>query len=731
MRLLALLIIICLGFTNNLMALHIIGGEMTYECLSPGEYIFSLTIYRDCAGGGAPFDDPAFITVYREGSSVPVQNFNVFNPSIKTLNPQDNNPCIDVPPGVCVQEGLYTFRVSVPVTDRSYYVVYQRCCRNISINNIVTPGNSGSTYGIELTPLAQTFCNNSPVFEDFPPPIICVNQPLNFNHRATDVDGDELIYEFCSPLLGGSNFQPRPMIASAPPYQPVQFLQPFYNMLNPVGGIPPVSISSSTGLLTGIPNTQGQFVVGICVSEYRNGQLLSSVQRDFQFNITFCDPRVDADLDGVDAGQAIEYYLCGETEVEFINESIDEAYIEEYLWEFYLPDQSAPVTFDTRDVTFNFPSPGTYEGLMILNPGSQCTDSAEIRVQITPEFFPVINAIYDTCVVGPVSFRDATPAVPNLNIVQHFWEFGDGETSEAINPVHQYSDPGSYPVRLTLIDDIGCTRQEVIRVDWFPVPPAIIFEPSAFVGCPGEEITFTNLSFPIDETYDIRWDFGDNRPDSIISPTHLFDEPGIYSIFIEITSPLNCYTSEFFPDWIEIDSFPIADFSWTPVDDVSNFMPTVMFQEESTRSVEWEWQFGEFGETIGPNPTFSFPDTGRQEVQLIVTHPYLCQDTIVKIVDVEPKITFFMPNAFTPNSDGKNEEFRAVGFFRGIRDFEMIILDRWGGLIFESGDPELGWNGRVNNVGNWASQGVYTYQIRFTGPRGEPKSLKGFTTLIY
>mgnify|MGYP001795744859 CR=1 FL=1 len=731
MRLFVLLIVLSFGFSNHLMGLHIIGGEMTYECLSPGQYEFTLTIYRDCAGGGASFDNPAFITVYQEGAITPLQTLNASNPFINTLTPQANNPCIDVPPGVCVQEGLYTFRLSLPVSDQSYFVVYQRCCRNVSINNIVTPGNSGSTYGIELTPLSQTLCNSSPVFEDFPPPIICVNEPLDFSHMATDADGDELIYEFCSPLLGGTNARPVPIPASPPPYQPVQFLQPLFNPLNPVGGLPPVSINSSTGLLTGLPNMQGQYVVGICVSEYRNGQLLSTVQRDFQFNIALCDTRISAELDGVEEGGPIEYLLCGETEVDFINQSFDEAYIREYLWQFYLPGRPDPVTFDTRDVSFTFPSPGSYRGQMILNPGSQCTDTAQIRVQISPEFEPVISAVYDTCVVGPVAFSDRTPAQPNLTIVQHFWEFGDGQTSELANPVHQYVEPGSYPVRLTLIDEIGCTRQEVIRVDWFPVPPAIIFEPSSFVGCPGEEITFTNLSFPIDETYENRRDIDDKQHDSIISTTHLFEEAGIYSIFIEITSPLNCYTSELFPDWIEIDSFPIADFSWAPVDDVSNFMPTVMFQEESTRAVEWEWQFGEFGETIGPNPTFTFPDTGRQEIQLIVTHPYLCQDTIVKIVDVTPKITFFMPNAFTPNSDGKNEVFGAVGFFRGIRNYEMIITDRWGGAVFRSQDPETGWNGRVNNVGSWASQGVYTYQIRFMGPRGKPYQYRGFTTLLY
>ena len=59
------------------------------------------------------------------------------------------------------------------------------------------------------------------------------------------------------------------------------------------------------------------------------------------------------------------------------------------------------------------------------------------------------------------------------------------------------------------------------------------------------------------------------------------------------------------------------------------------------------------------------------EIQLIVTHLYGCQDTMIQYVDVEPLITYFLPNAFTPNEDGKNEFFRGGGFFRGIRDFDI------------------------------------------------------------
>ena len=135
--------------------------------------------------------------------------------------------------------------------------------------------------------MATAPCNSSPEFDNFPPIVICAGQPLEFDHGATDPDGDQLVYEFCSPLLGGGPLlgageyetcggaNPNP--ACPPPYFPVNFIVPAYDPLAPMGGDPVVSIDPNTGLITGTPTIQGQFVVGVCVKEFRNGELLSTV----------------------------------------------------------------------------------------------------------------------------------------------------------------------------------------------------------------------------------------------------------------------------------------------------------------------------------------------------------------------------------------------------------------------------------------------------------------------
>ncbi|MBK8561759.1 MAG: hypothetical protein IPN76_00005, partial [Saprospiraceae bacterium] len=105
----------------------------------------------------------------------------------------------------CVQEGVYIFDLDLPVSNESYHIVYQRCCRNGSITNLNDPGATGATYYIELTAKAQELCNSSPTFDLFPPIAICTNEPIDFNHAATDPDGDVLVYELCTSLNGGGN----------------------------------------------------------------------------------------------------------------------------------------------------------------------------------------------------------------------------------------------------------------------------------------------------------------------------------------------------------------------------------------------------------------------------------------------------------------------------------------------------------------------------------------------
>ncbi len=746
-----ILLSLFIGLTGwvHLYGKHIVGGEVYYECLGPGnmpntrDYQLTMKVYRDCAANGANFDNPARIGVYSHINGVYafIRALNISHGLVTNIEAVDN-PCLILPPNVCVEETSYIFNMNnTDIIDGSYIISWQRCCRNNSITNILSPENTGATYTIEITKDAQNTCNDGPRFNAFPPIGICVNEYLSIDHSATDPEGDQLVYEFCAPLQGGgplgvdnpnqtndcNGITPDPRFC-LPPYTDVIFNAPNYSANSPLGINSLISINPVTGLITGTPTLTGQFVVGVCVKEYRNGVLLSVLRRDFQFNVVNCQSTVTAKIqaDAVVGGKEYVLNSCGRNTITFNNESQQEQFIKTYHWIFDI--NGTPSEQTSRNATYTFPGIGTYHGTMIVNEGEQCGDTAYINVNIYPSIHTDFDFDYDTCIGGPVNFMDKSVTMAQ-NLTDWDWNFGDNQSSTARNPNHLYQLPGVHPVRLIATDNNACKDTMIKEISYFPVPPLILIKPSKFTACVPEDIKFTNLSVPIDETYDIKWDFGDGGTGSEISPIHDFEKVGVFSVRVQITSPIGCYTEETFPNLITIEASPVADFSYTP-DVINNINSTAVFTDLSTGASGWYWDFGGKASSFIRNPTYTFLDTGIYDIRQVVFHPNGCTDTLIKTIDVEPVVQFFLPNAFTPNYDGKNEVYKPAGLSLGVSRYNLSIYSRWGDKLFETQDPEEGWNGRRNNTGEELPVGVYLCVLRFTDARSRTKELKEFVTLV-
>ena len=737
----------------ELLAKHIVGGIMTYECLGNDEYEFTLFVYRDCncelrGERCGELDAEASIGIYTcpPGTNCDNLNLNQRDTYMSLLTPlieereveAPDYPCL-IPPDICVQEGFYKFRVTLPKSANSYYVAYQRCCRNGTISNILNPDDFGSTYMVEILPVAQDSCNSSPVFNNFPPTVICGDFPFEFDHSATDPDGDQLVYEFCAPLDGGGpddRIAPRscagstPTPACPPPYRTINYILPTYSVRAPLAGDPVVRIDPNTGIISGTPNVLGQFVVSVCVSEYRNGVLLSRIYRDFQFNVASCDATVFARIGGEEIRDGEEFLIrsCGENTVTIDNQSFQRSFIDVTQWKFPI-EGGDTLRSGEWSPTITFPKVGTYEGTLILNPGSnECSDTADVVIEVLPDVTADFEFEYDTCVAGPVEFTDLSVSGADI-ITDWNWEFGDGNSSFAQNPRHTYRIPGDLPVSLTITDINNCEETVTKTIPYFPVPELIVVSPEGFNGCAPAEVFFNNLSVPIDETYDIRWDFGDGGTGDAVSPIYLYENAGTYTVTLDLTSPIGCETDTTFSELITLLPSPEAGFTFLPREP-NNLQPTVTFTDQSSGAISWDWQFGPLARSRDQNPIFTFPDTGRVEISQIVTHPSGCRDTSIQFIDITPVVKYFLPNAFTPNADSVNDTFRGIGILEGAENFEMSIWNRWGEMVFQTGDPDEGWNGRKFNTEQDSPAGVYLVVVTYTEPRGDRIQLKGFATLI-
>ena len=285
-------------------AAHLLGGHWSYECLGGNDFRFRLVMFRDCAGTGALFDSApnspfaGTVSVYMGENPDEYENIVLPPPLIEPVS--TTGDCFFA--GLCIEKGTYVFEMTLPETDEAFHFSYQRCCISDGISNIVNPGSTGITYTIEVSPEARAACNNSPVFGA--PFFTCSEAmgPLSFDHSATDVDGDELVYEFCAPFDGGGtdqmNFEDPDGVAPnpdlPPPYDEAVFTAPFYSPEMPIHGSPAIVIDPATGLISGTPDLTGKYLYAVCVSEFRMGVLMSKTRFVLQHQSAVATPVLEA-----------------------------------------------------------------------------------------------------------------------------------------------------------------------------------------------------------------------------------------------------------------------------------------------------------------------------------------------------------------------------------------------------------------------------------------------------
>ncbi|MGQ9846316.1 MAG: T9SS type B sorting domain-containing protein, partial [Bacteroidales bacterium] len=126
---------------------------------------------------------------------------------------------------------------------------------------------------------------------------------------------------------------------------------------------------------------------------------------------------------------------------------------------------------------------------------------------------------------------------------------------------------------------------------------------------------------------------------------------------------------------------------------------------------------------------YTFEDEGCYRIVLIATSKQGCRDTVeYKWLCVDSKPEFDVPNVFTPNGDGQNDDFIIHG--KAIVEFKCTIFNRWGKKLYEWDDITKGWNGKINGNGADASPGIYYYVVTAKDKKGKDYEQKGYFYLL-
>jgi gliding motility-associated-like protein len=106
-----------------------------------------------------------------------------------------------------------------------------------------------------------------------------------------------------------------------------------------------------------------------------------------------------------------------------------------------------------------------------------------------------------------------------------------------------------------------------------------------------------------------------------------------------------------------------------------------------------------------------------------------CPDSVCKVIQVIiPKGKINIPNVFTPNGDGKNDDFNID--CSGYQKYSIVIWNRWGNTVFESDNADKKWNGKTNNDGGENPAGTYYYLFTYQLRGESEKTVRGSITLI-
>ncbi len=755
---------------------HLVGGEMSYQFLSYNQdrtvvnYEVTLKLYRDPKG--IAYDDFADFGVFVQKSSGVWSSYQVVREvpisAVQEVS-RGSDPCrLRSLNEERLQTANYTFSVSLELGQTDYLIVYQKGFRNFTINNIIGGGVIGSIYDILITPEALQNGNSSPAFTDLPPIFICAGYDINVTNAVQDADGDEIVYSFCSPLYSGiedsgpgscGSQDPDPELCS-PPYVEVTYFDE-YDAANPLGN-PLISIDNQTGTISGVPALTGSYVVAVCVEEYRNGILLSRTRRDFEFNVVNCVENLfakvytdeyiyDTQISSLDS---IAYFeSCDDTSFTFANESGDERFIQSYNWQFYTDIGELLVQENgstLRDYQIDFPGPGIYTGLMILNEGIACPDTAHLMIQILPEIDAVIEMTYDTCLAGPVSFSILGD---NIEDVSLSWNLGDGSGSDEQDFEHEYVTRGEYQIELTLEDDFGCVTTVTEELSWYPYdigPPDTMR--SSIVLCPSDSILIEGEWVRTDGIYFERTPSLMSGCDSIITEIELIVLPKVLNeikdticmgdvrLFANTSlSDAGVYTDNL-QSSMGCDSLVLLDLvvaenlSRINLDEelVLSYGSSVVLEAEvrGERLIESEW-FKE-GETLGTDLELTYLATDDEWIFFESMNELFCVAIDSVFIKTEIDRQVFIPNAISPNGDGVNDVFN-IGGSLTVASSQISVYDRWGKLIYDGPETdermiESGWAGLSD--GEPVKSGVYVYVARVEYVDGMVSTFKGEVSVI-
>lgn len=268
--------------------------------------------------------------------------------------------------------------------------------------------------------------------------------------------------------------------------------------------------------------------------------------------------------------------------------------------------------------------------------------------------------------------------------------------------------------------------------------PVVQFSAVPMAGCAPLNVEFTNSTDPVYSAI-AAWDMGDGGTgNGLTTQQYTYYTPGTWTVSLTVTSDSGCVGNHTYSDMILVEPAPLAEFIAYP-NPATVQNSAVLLTSTDPYAVNYDWTITvqETGEVLGtseaPELLFEFPNTlgGLYDVCLAVQDIYGCTDTLCKVIDIRDPLLVYVPNTFTPDGDGINDTWLPSVMGNDPGQHELLVFDRWGGIVFQSNDQHQAWDGKHRNGGEVLAQGLYTWKLKVAPENeGARKEYIGHVTLI-
>ncbi len=362
-----------------------------------------------------------------------------------------------------------------------------------------------------------------------------------------------------------------------------------------------------------------------------------------------------------------------------------------------------------------------------------CRDSTEVEAVV----FEIPNADFlftEVCENDGVTEFSDNSSIATGSLISWNWNFDDNinTISSLQNPDHNYRREGVYDVQLVIQSDNGCT-DSITKPVTVLAKPSTIFLSNITEDCGEACIDFYDFTLPNANTItNWIWDLGDGTTSTAQAPTHCYVNESnttddSYDVSLITFNDLGCSDTVSVPNYINVWHNPVSSFAVDPTR-TNMHSPWISTNNFSTGANFYSWDFGYGFFSTDFNPDYTYPeDSARYLIQLAVETDKGCVDTSDYLLIVDPVVTIFVPNTFTPDGDGNNDEFMFVEFGVVEELLEFIVLDRWGNVVHRT-DTFKAWDGMHKGVP--AVQDTYAWRIEYLDALGQKGQLSGHVNLL-